>query len=340
MNEINSTQDNAASRSSVEAEFQHLAEPYQHELLVHCYRILASMEDAEDALQETMLRAWRRLDSLKDPSAMRAWLYKIATNVSLDMLDNRKKRSMPNRLYPSADPRLPLPAPINDPIWIDPLPDWYLGGQIPSPEARYEARESVTLAFLIVLQELPGRQRAVLILHDVLGWKAQEVAALLDITIAAVNSSLQRARATLKKNHYSPKSPGRVGVDSSESADLLVRYVEAWETADSARLTSLLREDAILSMPPVPAWYQGRNRIKEFLDSFLFKREAQRRFRLVATRANGCPAFAVYQLDDSGSYQPAALQILIIEGGQIVRIDDFLALDEKLFARFKLPGAI
>jgi RNA polymerase sigma-70 factor (ECF subfamily) len=303
--------------------------------MVHCYRILGSLEDAEDALQVTFLRAWRRLDTLKVQTSLRAWLYKIATNVSLDMLDSRRARSVPTLLYPPADPQDSLPEAVSEPIWLDPLPDFYLDGHVVSPEARYEAHESIRLAFLTALQKLPGRQRAVLILRDVLGWKAQEVADLLDLTVVAVNSALQRARATLKK--YPETDPVQIVdiADDEKTASLLSRYLQAWETADSARLVNLLREDAILTMPPVPAWYRGRAAIQAFLDRHIFA--SRPHFRLLETSANGCPAFAVYQRDNAGVYRPAALHVLTLQSHRIAQIDDFLTFDSQLFSRFNLP---
>ncbi|MEP6985295.1 MAG: RNA polymerase subunit sigma-70 [Chloroflexota bacterium] len=318
-------------------DFQRLIDPYQHELLVHCYRILGSFEDAEDALQEALLRAWRRLDSLKAATSLRAWLYRIATNVSLDMLDTRKVRSLPNVTHPAAEADAPLPAAISEPIWLDPLPDTYIDGQTLSPEARYEIHESISLAFLMALQQLPGKQRAVLILRDVLGWKAQEVADLLEMSVVAVNSSLQRAHATLK-NYQAEHSGQFIGQDANaELDDLLGRYVLAWETADSTRLIELLREDAALTMPPIPAWFLGRASIKAFLDHFVFAGQKQGDFRLVAIHANGCPAFATYQRDQAGVYQASAIHILTIQDNQITQIDDFLTFDGRLFERFNLP---
>src|SRR5258706_1830019 len=175
-------------------DFEALTGPYRRELTVHCYRILGSFEDAEDALQEALVRAWRQLNTLQSPGALRAWLYRIATNVALNMLAARKARSLPPALSAAADPRAPLPAPSPEALWLEPLPDEYLDHFVPGPEARLEAKESVTLAFLTVLQRLPARQRAVLILRDVLGWRAQEVADLLEASVPAVNSALQRAR--------------------------------------------------------------------------------------------------------------------------------------------------
>jgi RNA polymerase sigma-70 factor (ECF subfamily) len=317
-------------------EFRGLTEPYQRELLVHCYRMLGSLEDAEDVMQDTWLRAYRGLDSLKEPSALRAWLYRIATNVALDMIAHRKGRALPTLAYPSADPRDPLPAPILESIWIEPLPDSYLNIHSLGPEVRYEIHESVTLAFLAALQQLPGRQRAVLLLRDVMGWRAAEVADLLEITLAAVNSALQRARATLKSRKLDRAST-TTHIDDAKTAALLARYVYAWETADSASLITLLRQDAVLTMPPIPAWYYGSIAIQRFLASFLFAGPAQGRFRLIATRANGCPAFVVYQRDDRGVYQAAALHVLTIEGDEIVQIDDFLDFNQKIIPRFQLP---
>jgi RNA polymerase sigma-70 factor (ECF subfamily) len=329
----------AAERSGASDEFQRLTDPYQRELLVHCYRMLGSQEDAEDALQETFVRAWRGMETLKDPAALRAWLYRIATNVSLDMIAHRKARWTPTLLNASADPHDPLPASIAEPIWIEPLPEMLLDGQSLNPEARYEIHESVTLAFLAALQQLPGRQRAVLLLRDVLGWRASEVAELLEISVVAVNSALQRARATIKKHQPDRTFYSATHINDTQIASLLARYVQAWEMADSANLVTLLREDAVLTMPPVPAWFRGRAAIQYFLDSFLFAGSAQGRFRLTPTRANGCPAFGVYQLDDNGLYRPAALHVLTIALDQIAQIDDFLTFDQRLFSRFGLPLA-
>lgn len=314
--------------------FQQLTEPFRHELMVHCYRILGSLEDAEDALQETFLRAWRRLDSLKVQESLRAWLYRIATNVSLDMLDRRKVRSLVTSPTPT-DPDDALPEALSEPIWLDPLPDFYLDGYGVNPEARYEAHESVSLAFLTALQKLPGRQRAILILRDAMGWKAQEVADLLDLTVVAVNSALQRARATLKKVQDESAFRASAETDNERTAALLTHYVQAWEAADTGKLITLLREDAILTMPPIPAWYQGSAGICAFLDQHIFVRRPQ--LRLIPTRANGSPAFAVYERDVEGIHRPSALQVLRIEGHQVARIDDFLAFNPQLFARFHLP---
>jgi len=338
MPETDQTRQLADARAGDQDAFRHLTDPYRRELFVHCYRILGSVEDAEDMLQETLVRAWRRLESFEGRASFRRWLYKIATNVSLDALDRQRRRSMPTATHATADPRDPLPGPARDLLWLEPLPDTLIDLR-PSvnPEARYDARESVALAFLVALQVLPGRQRAVLLLRDVIGWNASEVADILGMTIVAVNSALQRARATLKEHQRSSITAPRAQADDPQTATLLTQYVAAWQAADSARLIALLREDAILTMPPLPAWYHGRTAIQLFLDTVLFRGPAQGRFHLSATHANGTPAFAVYERDDAGVYRSAALQVVTIAQGQIAQIDDFLALDDRLFARFGLP---
>ena len=315
--------------------FDKLTQPYRYELLVHCYRILGSLEDAEDGLQETLLRAWRRLDQLQDAAAIRAWLYKIATNVSLDMLKSRKARSFPHQMQGPADPADPLPPPDLEKMWIDPLPDFYLNSYAEDPEARQEIHEAVSLAFLTVLQHLPGRQRAVLLLRDVLHWRASEVADTLDMTVAAVNSALQRARSTLRDHQDQLALGSRAKSDDPGITRLLKQYVQAWEAADLPRLMALIHDDATLTMPPLPAWYRGRTHIAAFFQRHVFTGRAAGDFRMVPTRANTMPAFALYQRGEDGTFQLAALHILTIDGVSIARIDDFLAIDQSLFSRFK-----
>ena len=315
-------------------DFEELINPHHNELLVHCYRILGSFEDAEDMVQETLVRAWKRLDTLEERSSLRAWLYKIATNVCLDALDTRKRRGLPQELNPRGDPSKPLPAPLKDVVWVEPFPDEMIEGQ-PNvyPEAHYEIRESITLAFVAALQRLPGRQRAVLLLRDVMGWNANETAETLGMTVASINSALQRARQTIKKTGYRPLS---IHLDEQLSS-LLARYVTAWETADTTALVATLREDVALTMPPFPVWFCGRADVKTFLDGYLFKSANPFHLRLRELRANGSPAFAVYQMDSSGVYRAAALHILTVQGQVITEINDFLTFDEKLFQTFNLP---
>jgi RNA polymerase sigma-70 factor (ECF subfamily) len=322
-----------AARAGDQEAFAQLIDPYRRQLLVHCYRILGSFEDAEDMLQETLVRVWKHLDSFEGRSSLRAWLYKVATNASLDALDSRRVRGLPKELYARGDPTRPLPPPAQEVTWVEPIPDEWIDGQPDIyPEARYEVRESITLAFVAALQKLPGRQRAVLLLCDVMGWSSNEAAEILDMTAAAVNSALQRARETLKQSERK-NTPARL---DGRLSDLLARYVAAWETADSAALIAVMREDVALTMPPLPVWFGGHADIQAFLDGYLFKSSDPFRLRLVPVRANGSPAFAVYQMDQEGIYRAAALNILTIENGQITEINDYLTFDGQLFSRFHL----
>lgn len=319
--------------------FQQLTDRYRRELLVHCYRMLGSFHDAEDVLQETLLRAWRGLDSFQGRSALRPWLYRIATNACLDAIASRRPRALPNGTNPAAETGAPLPGPKAEPLWIEPLPDNLVDLRTAvNPEAHYDARESVALAFLATLQTLPGRQRAALILRDVLGWKASEVADLLGTSVAAVNSALRRARVSMRGYQADRKSSG--AADSKETATLLWRYVDAWQAADAAGLAALLREDALITMPPLPLWYQGRAAIRWFFETQLFIGDARGRFRLVSTRANGSPAFATYQRSEDGRYRLGALQVLTIEQDQITEIHDFLAIGTQQFPGFDLPPSL
>lgn len=323
------------ARAGDQQAFERLVEPYHHEILVHCYRILGSFEDAEDMQQEALVRVWNRLDSFEGRSSLRAWLYKIATNACLDALDSRRARGLPRELYERGDPKKPLPAPLSGATWVEPFPDEMIDGQ-PNiyPEAVYDVRESVTLAFVAALQKLPGRQRAVLLLRDVLGWDTSETAETLDMTSAAVNSALQRARETMKQPSGPRSTSSRL---NEELSSLLKRYVAAWEAADSAALVAVLREDVALTMPPLPVWFGGRDDIRLFLDGFLFQGQIPFKVQLQAIRANGSPGFAVYQMDAAGVYRAAALHILTIEQGEISEINDFLSFDGQLFLQFGLP---
>ena len=277
-------------------------------------------------------------NSFEGRASLRTWLYKIATNACLDGLDSRRVRGLPRELYPSGDPTRPLPPPSQVVNWVEPLPDEWIDDQ-PNiyPEARYEVRESITLAFIAALQKLPGRQRAVLLLCDVMGWSSGEAAQILDMTTAAVNSALQRARETMKQPLERKTRPA--GLNEQLSA-LLARYVNAWETADSAALIAVLREDVALTMPPLPVWFGGRADIQAFLDGFLFRSTDPFQVKLKALRANGSPAFAVYQMDEAGKFRAAAIHILTIENGGIAEINDFLTFDGQLFSRFHLDPMV
>jgi RNA polymerase sigma-70 factor (ECF subfamily) len=277
---------------------------------------MGSLQDAEDLVQEIMLRAWRRFDTFKGTASLRTWLYTIATNACLDALKKRPPRTMPIASYPVADPSSPIASAIADPIWLDPFPDSWLAEAVDNPEARYTRRESVSLAFLTVLQLLPPRQRAVLILSDVLDWRASEIAHLLEVSVSAVTSALHRARVTLMK-HYHTDEQEMVWAShvDEETSTLLSRYVHAWETDDVAGIVALLKEDAILSMPPFPSWYRGCEAIRAILTSAPLGSGKRGQWRLYPTSANAQPAFAFYRaVPSQNTYQAFGIQILTLDG--------------------------
>jgi len=329
------------SLSTAQAEPESLLEPYRNELLLHCYRLLGSLHDAEDTVQDTMLRAWRHFDNFtyRGPGSLRAWLYTIATNTSLDALKKRSPRTLPTAASPVWNPQQPVAARSTEMLWLEPLPDSRLIDEAAeNPEARYTQHESVSLAFLTALQLLPSRQRAILLLSDVLDWRAAEIAQLLEISVSAVNSALHRARVTLEKSY--PREQQEVAqfhrVDAATNA-LLTRYLHAWETDDVDGLVALLKEDATLSMPPVPSWYQGREAIHTVLRAVLFPSGVRDRWRLSPTHANGQPAFMVYRSDDAtGLYRAFAVQVITLDGsGQITGVTAFLG--SELAAIFGFP---
>ena len=308
-------------------------EAYRIELTAYCYRMLGSV-DAEDAVQETFIRAWRSYDRFEGRSALKSWLYRIATNVCLDMLDARKRRARPMDLGPSGEPVVEnLRTP--DQLWIEPMPDALVVAD-GDPADVVAGRESVRLAFVAALQQLPPRQRAVLILCEVLRWKASEVAELLETSVASVNSALQRARATLEASDAKPTTTAP-SVDAAD-AELLQRYVAAFEAYDMDALTSLIREDATQSMPPFDLWLTGRDDI--FTWWFGPGIGCQGSRVIPVESANGAPAFGQYKPREDGSgYEPWALQVLEIEDGEIVELTFFLDT-EKLFPRFGLPPSL
>ncbi|HLF02465.1 MAG TPA: RNA polymerase subunit sigma-70, partial [Anaerolineales bacterium] len=313
----------------------------RRELQVHCYRILGSLFDAEDLVQETLLRAWRRLDTFEGRASFRAWLYKIATNACLDALERKRpRRWLPTASHPPADPSQPF-APPADLGWLEPLPDDLVAESDENPEARYGARESVTLAFLTALQALPPRQRAVVILCDVLDWKAGEAAECLAMTVSAVNSALHRARETLAGQYHGERRAAVKSATDSRTRDLLDRYVRAWETADVNALVALLREDAVFAMPPVPSWFKGRAAIRQALTATPFNGDPGGRWRLVLTWANGQPACAVYQRDDlakDGVHRGMGVMVLTVAEAFIAESIFFMTPD--LVQRFGLPTAL
>lgn len=321
-----------------------LFEPYRRELLLHCYRLLGALHDAEDAVQETMLRAWRHFDTFteKGPGSLRSWLYTIATNTSLDALKKRSPRTLPTAAFPESDPTRPVAPKNAEVLWLEPFPDSWLVEATENPEARYTRQESVSLAFLTVLQMLPPRQRAILLLSDVLDWRASEIAQLLEISVSAVKSALHRARMTLEKNYPNAKREmAPTGLTDAATNALLARYLQAWEAEDVDGLVALLKEDATLSMPPVPSWYQGREAIRAISLAILFPSDVHKRWRLLPTRANGQPAFVVYLADEvTGYYRAFALQVVTLAGAprdlwQVASVTAFL--DPDLATSFGFP---
>jgi RNA polymerase sigma-70 factor (ECF subfamily) len=306
-------------------------EEYRVELTAYCYRMLGSI-DAEDAVQETFIRAWRGFDRFEGRAALRSWLYRIATNVCLDMLEGRKRRARPMDLGPAREPVVENLNTLPEVTWIEPIPD---GRVVPEgdPAEVAEARETVRLAFVAALQHLPPKQRAVLILCEVLRWKASEVAELLETSVASVNSALQRARATLEASRVEASTTAP-SVDAAD-AELLARYVDAFQRYDMDALTSLIHEDATQSMPPYDLWLAGRD---DILSWWVGPGGTCRNSRMIPTvAANGAPAFGQYRPVPGGDgYEPWALQVLEIENGKIVELTFFLDT-ERVFPLFGLP---
>jgi RNA polymerase sigma-70 factor (ECF subfamily) len=307
-------------------------EQYRGELTAYCYRMLASPFEAEDAVQETLMRAWRSFEGFEGRSALRSWLYRIATNVCLDMLNGRERRARPMDLGPA---REPVEANLNalpEVTWVEPVPDALVVPADGDPAEVAVARETIRLAFVAALQHLPARQRAVLILCEVLRWKAAEVAELLDTSVASVNSALQRARATLEASDLSATDPAPP-LDEADRT-LLARYVEAFEAYDIDALTSLIQEDAQQSMPPFDLWLRGRDDIFSW---WFGPGIGCRGSRVIPTQtANGSPAFGQYKPSPGGGYEPWALQVLELSDGRIVELTFFLDTDT-LFPLFGLP---
>ena len=319
----------------VEADLDSRLEQHRSELTGYCYRMLGSSSEADDAVQETMVRAWKGYDRFEERSALRSWLYRIATNVCYDQLNGRQRRARPMDLGPAQSASGGLPAPQPEAVWIQPLPDSRILPTDGDPSEVAAARESIRLAFTAALQHLPPRQRAVLILRKVLRWKASEVAELLDTSVASVNSSLQRARATLQRLELD--GGGAASVDDAEQQALLARYVDAFERYDMDSLTSLLHEDATMSMPPFPLWLQGP---EEIVAWHVGHGSGCKGSRLVPTVANGSPAFGQYRPSGPGGrHEPWALQVIEISDGQIVGLNSFLDT-ASLFPMFGLPDRL
>ena len=325
------------ARAGDQEAFRQLVEPYRHPLQLHCYRILGSVHDADDALQETLLSAWQGLGGFEERSSVRTWLYRVATNCCLKAQRSRRRSQGVGR--PPAWPDLPEPTRLGQVLWLEPYPDLLvdqLMDTAPGPEARFETREAVSLAFVTALQLLPARQRAVLILRDVLGFHAREVARVLDSTEESVTSALKRARATLQRRlpgsgkREQPPAPG-----SAAERELVERFTRAFEAKDVHGIVGLLTEDVWLTMPPIPLEWHGRDLADRFLTATAIR---QVRPRLVATRANGQPAFGIYVYDPQARILHAAgLLVLTLAGDRICAMTRF---DTSMLAYFGLPRTL
>jgi RNA polymerase sigma-70 factor, ECF subfamily len=341
----------AAARAGDESAYLRLVEPHRAELQAHCYRMLGSVHDAEDALQDALLRAWRALPRFEGRSSVRRWLYTIATNTSLDAAARRPKRVLAIDHRPAAGPGDAPGDPLAESIWVEPFHADQLGLEdgLASPDARYELRESVELAFVAALQHLPPRQRAVLILRDVLGFSAQEVAELLETSVASANSALQRARAAVDERLPDESQQATLRQLGDERIrELVAQYADAMERADLDAILALLTEDATWSMPPMPQWYRGR----EALTYFLSEHALQQRWRHAPTRVNGQAAVGCYAWDEErGVYAASVIDVLSFRGDRIAAVSAFVTSEifrrydvanatfdaAELFARFGLP---
>ena len=316
--------------------FHELTDPYRRELQVHCYRMLGSLQDAEDALQDTLLAAWQGLAGFEERASIRTWLYRIATNRCLNARRSASRRSTKEWDVPNVEP--PEPTRLGEVVWLEPYPDALLAGAIDlplGPEARYEQTESISLAFVTALQVLPPRQVAVLVLRDILGFHADEVADMLDSTVDSVNSALKRARSSLQRqwqpaaDHEPSPAP-----DSRQEDAIVAKFVDAWESADLHALVALLTNDIFVSMPPMPFEYEGREVVARFCASIF---RSGRRFELVPTRANGQPAFGAYLRAPNGISRGVGLYVLTLTGDRICAMTRF---ENSVFPWFGLPRSL
>jgi RNA polymerase sigma-70 factor (ECF subfamily) len=327
-----------AARAGDEGAYRHLVERHRKDLHAHCYRMLGSLHDAEDALQDALLRAWQGLARFEGRSSLRTWLYTIATNTCLNAIARRPARALPIDYGPAADPHDPAADALGEATWIEPYPDGQLGlgSGLSAPEARYERRESVELAFVAALQHLAPRPRAVLILREVLGLSAREVAEALDTTVASVNSALQRARKTVEERMPPLSQQATLSALGDERMRAVVQdYTDALERGDIDAVIAMLTEDATWSMPPAPQWYQGLDAITGFLERGPMRLQWRHR----ATRANGQLAVGCYLWDEErGSYVAHVIDVLTLRGDRIAAVTAFL--DPSIFAGFGLPDAV
>jgi RNA polymerase sigma-70 factor (TIGR02960 family) len=316
--------------------FRALTEPHRRELQVHCYRMLGSLQDAEDTLQDSLLAAWQGIGSFEGRASLRTWLYRIATNRCLNARRSVSRRPAKGWDVPNVEP--PQPTRLGEVTWLQPYPDAVLEAAIDvalGPEARYEQRESISLAFVTALQILPPRQLAVLVLRDVLGFHASEVAGLLDSTVESVNSALKRARATLQSRTETSidRQPPPAAGSASEGA-IVAKFVAAWESADLDALVALLTDDVFMSMPPMPFEYEGRDVVARFCASIF---SGGRRFDLMPTRANGQPAFGAYVIDPNGIGRGVGLYVLTLAGDRICAMTRF---ENSVLPSFGLPRSL
>jgi RNA polymerase sigma-70 factor (ECF subfamily) len=344
----------AAARKGDEGAYRALVEPHRAELIAHCYRITGSVHDAEDAIQDAMLRAWRGLSRFEGRSSARSWLYRIATNACLDVVARRRKRVLPIDYGPPARPDEGPGEPLLESVWIEPCADESLGldDGLAAPDARYEQRESVELAFVAALQHLPANQRAALILRDVLGFSAQEVAETLETTVASVNSALQRARQNVDERLPEQSQQATLrSLGDERIRELVERYMDAMQRGDVDAVVAMLAEDATWSMPPLQIWFRGRSEIARFLADYAFTV----RWRHLPTRVNGQPTAACYAWDEEqGMYVGSILDVLTLEGSRIAEVTSFGTSEvfrrlvpgarpyatSELFRRFGLPDAL
>jgi RNA polymerase sigma-70 factor (ECF subfamily) len=312
--------------------FRELTEPYRRELHVHCYRMLGSLQDAEDALQDTLLAAWQGLEGFEGRASIRTWLYRIATNRCLNARRSASRRQAKEWSISEYEP--PTPTRLGEVVWLEPFPDALLDAPL-DPETRYEQTESISVAFVTALQVLPPRQLAVLVLRDVLGFHANEVADMLDSSVDSINSALKRARAGVQRRRPTAAdrepAPAR---DSPAERAIVTKFVNAYEASDLDALVALLTDDVFMSMPPMPLEYQGRNVVAGFCDSLF---GSGRRFNLVRTRANGQPAFAAYLRTTTGIRHGTGLIVLTLEGDRIRAMTHF---DSSVFPWFGLPRSL
>jgi RNA polymerase sigma-70 factor (ECF subfamily) len=316
-------------------EFACLTEPFRPELLAHCYRMLGSAHDAEDQVQETMIRAWRSYEDFEGRASLRTWLYRIATNACLRALENSSRRPLPSGLgSPGEYPEAPLAPAQPEVLWLQPIPDALVSTESADPAEVVASRQSVRLALIAALQYLPARQRAVLILRDVLRWRAAEVADLLGTTTIAVNGMLQRARARLEQ--VAPDQDQIHEPNDPADRDLLDRYATAFQNADIPAVLQLLRDDAVFEMPPQPTWFTGREVIGRFLQARVLTEPG--RFQMIPVAANGQPALAAYLREHDGVYRAHSICVLTIAESRVARVTAFN--DSDLFAMFGLPQVV